>query len=303
MSSAPVQAWIKRQYVGFQGHGKYFLARRGKRLVIYAIAFSLLATAMIPLLYTLSTALSEDAQITLLPPKLIPAPLTLGNFVYVFEHIFKQPIQTWFANTTLITGINIVGQIFFAATAAYGFARFRFRLRRLMFVMLMASIAVPWMVKLLPQYLMFSRWDWVNTFLPLTVPTWFSGAFLTFLFYQFFVTIPRSLDESALLDGATSLEIFFRIVLPLSTPILATAVVLTFITNWSSFIEPYIYLHTADKYTVALVMAGSAPGRNSGLLSPFMAAFSLVYVTPIIVLFFALQKYFVQGIQLSIAKE
>jgi multiple sugar transport system permease protein len=209
----------------------------------------------------------------------------------------------WFKNSVLLTGVNIVGQIFFAATAAYGFARFRFRLRKLMFVLLMTSMVVPSIVKLLPQYMMFNSWGWTNSYLPLTIPTWFGGAFMTFLFYQFFLTIPRSLEESAMLDGANTLDIFFRIILPLSKPILATAVWITFFLNWNNFFEPYIYLHTPDKFTMAIVMGHMRPSAAGPNLSPFLAAYSMVYALPAVILFFFLQKYFVQGIQLSIAKE
>jgi multiple sugar transport system permease protein len=240
-----------------------------------------------------------------IPPKLIPDPVFSQNYINVFKGFGGLlPFGTWVKNSIFLSSVNVVGEILFSAIAGFGFSRFRFRLRRLMFVLMMSTIVVPGMVKMLPQYMMFSRWGWTNSYLPLTIPNWFGGMFLTFFFYQYFSTIPLSLDESAKLDGANSLDIFFRIILPLSKPIIATAVVLTFMFNWNSFFGPFIYLNDINKYTLAV---GLKYFRDSAYTSiskePLIAAYAIIMATPVVIIFFAFQRYFVQGIQLSASKE
>lgn len=269
-----------------------------KRLAIYIIALFILVVAILPVLWTISHALMEGGQSQALRPKLIPYPIYWGNFERVFRSLDpSKPVLNWFKNSVLLTGINVTGQILLATIAGYGFCRFRFRLRKIMFVVLMATMIVPPIVKIVPQYKMFASWGWTNTYLPLTLPTWFGGAFLTFLFYQYFCSIPRSLDESAMLDGANQLQIFYKIIIPLSTPILATAVVWTFVSNWTNFLEPYIYLHDAQKYTMAIILA------YEGGFTPYKAAYILFFSSPTVLIFFLLQRYFVKGIQISILKE
>lgn len=279
-------------------HWRIIAVHGAKRFAIYLIALFILVVAILPVLWTLSHALMKGGQSQALPLKLIPDPVYWGNFEGVIRSLDPdRPVLNWFKNSILLTGVNVTGQILLATIAGYGFSRFRFRLRKMMFVVLMATMIVPTIVKIVPQYKMFAGWGWTNTYLPLTLPTWFGGAFLTFLFYQYFCTIPRSLDESAMLDGANQLQIFFRIMLPLSAPILAVAVVLTFVSNWTNFLEPYIYLHDVEKYTMAIILA-----YDQGF-SPYKAAYTLFFSFPAVLIFFLLQRYFVKGIQISLLKE
>jgi multiple sugar transport system permease protein len=192
----------------------------------------------------------------------------------------------------------------FAAISAYGFSRFRFRLRKLMFILMLSQVVIPGMVRMLPLYMMFSRLGWTDSYLPLTLPNWFGGMFLTFLFYQYFSTIPMSLDESAKLDGANSLDIFLRIILPLSKPILATAAVMVFMFNWNNFLGPFIYLNDIEKYTLSVGLKYFRDSAYSGMTKqPLLAAYAVIMATPVILIFFFFQRYFVQGIQLSASKE
>lgn len=271
-----------------------------KRFNIYLIAFLTLSISLLPVLWTLSIAMMNgDAM--LLPPRLIPSPVYWGNFESVIKSLYPgQPVLHWFRNSIFLTVVNVIGQILFSLIAGFGFARFRFRMRRMMYGLMMSTLIIPPIVKIVPQYMMFASWGWTNSYLPITMPTWFSGAFLIFLFYQYFCSIPYSLDESAKIDGASPFQIFISIILPLSLPILATAVVLTFMSNWNLFLEPYIYLHRAEKYTLAVVLGYD---RWEKTLSSFRAAFILFYALPVVVLFFLLQHYFVKGIQISVIKE
>lgn len=284
---------------------RYVINRRMARAVVYSIALIIAVSAILPFLWSLSTSLKTGSDVMSIPPKLIPNPLFFQNYINVFKGFGGLlPFGTWLKNSIFLAGVNVVGEILFAAIAGFGFSRFRFRLRKPMFVLMLSSVVVPGFVRMLPIYMMFSRWGWTNSYLPLTIPNWFGGMFLTFLFYQYFCTIPRSLDESAVLDGANSLDIFFRIMLPLSRPILATAAVLVFMGNWNNFLGPFIYLHTIEKFTLAIGLQYFRSSAYSGVAKePMLAAYAMLMATPVVIIFFIFQRYFVQGIQLSASKE
>jgi multiple sugar transport system permease protein len=284
---------------------RYIIGRKISRGVIYIIAVFISVVSIVPFLWTISTSLKQGNQIMAIPPQLIPNPVTFSNFTAVFQGFGGVlPFYRWAINSVELTSLNIFGEIFFAAVAGYGFARFRFRTRRLMFVLMLSSAVVPGMVRMLPVYMMFAKLHWTNTYLPLTLPNWFGGMFLTFLFYQYFCTIPKSLDESAMIDGANQFQIFFKIILPLSKPILATAAVMVFMFNWNNFLGPFIYLHDINKFTLAVGMQYFRASAYTGIAKePLLSAYALLMAAPVITAFFIFQRYFVQGIQLSVAKE
>lgn len=172
-----------------------------------------------------------------------------------------------------------------------------------MLVLMLSAAVVPGMVRLLPQYMMFARWGWTNTNLPLIIPNWPGGTFLTFMFMQYYGTIPRDLDESAMIDGANYFAIFFRIIMPLSRPILSTAALLVFLSNWNKFLEPFIYLQSVEKYTLAVGLRFLETGQYQGVQKePLLAAYAVLMALPLIMIFFVFQRHFVQGIQLSASK-
>jgi len=283
----------------------YLIKRRINRGSIYVIASIIVVVSILPFLWTLSTSLKTGSDVMSIPPKLIPERLFVQNYINVFKGFGGTlPFGAWLKNSILLTSVNVVGEILFAAIAGFGFSRFRFRLRRLMFIVMMSSIVVPGMVRMLPVYIMFSRLGWTNSYLPLTLPNWFGGVWLTFFFYQYFCTIPLSLDESAKLDGANSLDIFRLIILPLSRPILATAAVLVFMFNWNNFLGPFIYLHDIKKFTLAVGLQYFRGSAYSGMSKePLLAAYAMLMAAPVVIIFFFFQRYFVQGIQLSASKE
>lgn len=275
------------------------------RGAIYLVAIAIAILSLIPVLWTLSTSLKMGGQVTKLPPDFIPNPLYWANYSAVLNGMGNVlPFTRWVTNTLTIVVANVFGEVFFAAVAGYGFARFRFRLREAFILTMFANAIVPGMIKMLPQYMMFASWHWTNTYLPLIIPNWFGGMFLTFLFRQYFLTIPRSLDESAKIDGATNLQIFFRIILPLSRPILATAAVMVYMFNWDNFLGPFIYVHSIEKYTLAVgLQFFRQSGYGGTTKEPLMAAYTILMAAPVILAFFLFQRYFVQGIQLSASKE
>lgn len=284
---------------------RYVLARWSARITLYSLVFFIAVISIGPFLWTISTSLKEGREVMVIPPKLIPDRAVIENYTVVFQGFGgKLPVSRWLRNSVFITSANIFGEILFSAIAGFGFARFRFRLKKVMFIAMLSSAVVPGMVRMLPQYLMFARWGWTNTYLPLTIPNWLGGMYLTFLFHQYFCTIPRTLDEAARVDGANSVDIFFKIILPLSKPLLATAAVMVFMFNWNNFMGPFIYLHSIEKYTLAVGLRYFQTSAYMGLSrEPMLAAYSLIMATPVALAFFVFQRYFVQGIQLSAAKE
>jgi multiple sugar transport system permease protein len=275
------------------------------RTALYLSAIFIAGLSLIPVIWTLSTSLKLPGGATSYPPEWFTQPFYWQNYTSVLSgYGGLLPFKNWLVNTLTICAFNIFGEVFFGAVAGYGFARFRFKLRETFMLAMFANAIVPGMIKMLPQYLMFAHWHWIDTYLPLIIPNWFGGMFLTFLFRQYFLTIPRSLDESAMIDGASRLQIFWSIILPLSRPILATAAVMVYMFNWDNFLGPYIYITTLKKYTLAVGLQFFRQAQYSGdTKQPLLAAYTVIMAAPVVIAFFLFQRYFVQGIQLSASKE
>jgi len=255
---------------------------------------------VLPLIWMLSTALKEDSQIfpregsaqsALALSNLIPNPLAWHNFP---DAMATVPFVTYLRNTLLLCFINVLGAVLSSAVVAYGFARLRFRGREFLFMLMIATMALPGQVTMIPTFALYSKLGWYGTFLPLTVPAFFGVPFFVFLMRQFFLTLPLELSEAARIEGATEWQILWRIVLPLSKPVLATCALFQFLGTWNDFFGPLLYINDPEKYTLAygLQQFMSSYGGKWGQL---MAA-STLFILPIIVLFFAAQKTFIQGI-------
>jgi ABC-type glycerol-3-phosphate transport system permease component len=178
----------------------------------------------------------------------------------------------------------------------------QFRGRNFLFLVLLSTMMLPSQVTLIPSYVLFSRLDWINTFLPLIVPTWLAssgtnGAFNIFLLRQFFLTIPRELDDAAKIDGASWFDIYWRIILPMSRPVLGIISIFTFTNNWNDFFNPLIYINTTDKYTISLALRFYQT-RLDVQMGPLMAQ-SLVALLPVLIIFFFAQRRYVQGIVIT----
>ncbi len=253
------------------------------------------AAFLVPLLWTFSTALKTNEEIAQDPTRLIPANPTLQNFPDAWNAL---PFGIFVTNTIFVTLIATFGTVLSASLVAYGFARFRFWGRNVLFTTMLATMMLPGQVTMIPVFMIWRELGAIDTFAPLTLPAFLGGgAFNIFLLRQFFMTIPRELDEAMLLDGASYLGIWRRLILPLSTPAIATIVVFSFIGNWDNFDGPLIYLNSPENYTVAigLRMFQDAFGTNMGQL---MAA-SLIHITPTILLFLFAQRYFIKGVAIG----
>ena len=204
---------------------------------------------LIPFVWMVSTSLKTLPEIQRIPQPLLPEVIRWDNYYVAWTSL---PFTRWFFNTAFITVVNIFGTLLSCSLAAYGFAYTRFRGRNFLFVILLSSMMLPYHVRLIPTFLIFNHLGWINTFLPLTVPAFFGTAFYIFLLRQFFLTLPKELDDAARIDGCNSLNIYWRIVMPLSKPALAAVTAFTFIDSWNDFLGPLIYLRQDSRLTLSL---------------------------------------------------
>jgi len=248
----------------------------------------------VPLLFMISTSLKAMRQIAQFPPELIPNPVIWLNYPDVFLY---APMHRYFINTMIIVIPSIAGAVLTSSLAAYAFARLRAPGKNIVFVILLSTMMVPSVVTMIPTYILFAKLNWVGSFKPLTIPALAGSAFFVFLLRQFFMTIPKELEDAALIDGCSRLRIFTHIVLPLAKPVLATVTIFAFMGSWNEYIGPLIYLSNKSQYTLSLGLQVFVQNHRAewGML---MAA-STMMVMPVILLFFFAQKHFVQGITLT----
>ncbi|MCL4543645.1 MAG: carbohydrate ABC transporter permease [Chloroflexi bacterium] len=270
------------------------LRRTAARLLAYTVLIAGSVVYGLPLFWMISTSLKPTWQIFVWPPQWIPTPIVWGNYPAVFTYV---PLYRYAENTVIIATANVAGGVLVSALTAYAFAILRAPGRNLIFMLVLGTMMIPGIVLIIPTYIIFAKIHWVNTLLPLTVPPLLGGAFDIFLLRQFFLTIPLELQDSALIDGASHLRIWWSIVMPLSKPALATVGIFRFLGAWNDFFGPLIYLNSQSHYTLALGLQvfESEQGTQWGLL---MAASTMV-VAPVILVFFFAQKQFIQGIVLT----
>jgi ABC-type glycerol-3-phosphate transport system permease component len=266
------------------------------RRVAYYLVLSIGALIVLaPLLWMVSSSLKNDAQIDAYPPVWLPQPIVWQNYVDAWT---KLPTGRFYLNSFVIAAFSIVGNVLSCSLAAYAFARLRFPGRTLLFSCALATMMLPGQVTLIPTYILFSRLGWLNTLLPLIAPRFFAtSAFSIFLLRQFFLTVPRDVDEAALLDGAGFLTIYRRIVLPLARPAIGVVVVLTFAGTWNAFTEPLIYLNDLESFTVALGLRAFMSVRFIDQQS--IMAMSFLATLPMLFTFFVAQHAFLRGITLG----
>lgn len=267
---------------------------RWRLLTLVVLLVGALIMAL-PFLWLLSSSLKPEQEIFLFPPKWIPNPVRFQNYV---DALTYKPFGTYIANTLWIVFLNEVAIVGSASLCAYGFARISFPGRDFWFGVVLSTLMVPYFVMMIPQFVIFSRLGWTDSYLPLTVPFFFGGgAFNIFLLRQFFRTLPAELADAARIDGCAELGIYWRIFMPLAKPALATVAIFTFLNGWNDFIGPLLYINSPDKFTVAIGLATfrSIMRTRWDLL---MAA-STAMIVPVLLLFFFAQRYFIEGIVLS----
>ncbi|MGG0023913.1 carbohydrate ABC transporter permease [Bacillus inaquosorum] len=268
--------------------------KKGKifeRILTYGLLVSLSIVFIFPFLWLVGTSLKPENEAISFPPSLLPKVWDFANYKDVFTIVdFGQ----YYLNSIIVTVATVIGTVLSSTLVAYGFARIKGKGRDVWFILLLATMMLPPQVTMIPVYMIFAKLGWTNTFLPLIVPAFFGNAYFIFLLRQFFKTIPKELEESAYLDGSSTLGIFWRIVLPLSTPAVITVALLSFMWTWNDFLGPLIYLNDDSKFTLAL---GILQFKGALLIEwgPMMAA-SVLIILPLIIMFFVGQKYFIEGI-------
>lgn len=264
------------------------------RIFVYVLLIVGGALFMIPFVWMLSTSLKGEVGLFDLPPKWIPETIHWDNYSKAVQS-FPFMRYTW--NTTFITAVVVVGGLLSSSIVAYAFARLRWPGRNAWFVILLSTMMLPAQVTMIPVFVLFRELNWIDTYLPLTVPAFFGGAFFIFLMRQFFMTIPREMSEAAKIDGCPEFLIFLKIFIPLSKPALATLAIFSFMGTWNDFLGPLIYLNNPDNFTLALGLRSFQ--TQYGTRWNVMMAASILVMLPTLFLFFTCQRYFIEGITLT----
>ncbi len=269
---------------------------RPKALVIHAVLLAGSVLFLFPLVWMMSTALKPLEQTMIMPPQWFPSPVEWENF---WDAVTYIPFFAYARNTVTIAVLGTLGTVLSSSVVAYGFARIEWKGRDIVFLVLLATMMVPFPVTMVPLYAVFRELRWIGTFRPLWVPAWFgASAFNVFLLRQFFLTIPRDFDDAARIDGCSEFGIYRRVVVPLSRPALAVVALFHFMFCWNDFLGPLIYLIDQDSFTLALGLQFFQSRQGGTPWNLLMAASTLV-VAPIIILFFFTQRTFIQGIAMS----
>ncbi len=259
------------------------------------IAITATAISMIfPFYWMVSSSLKTEIDVFLVPPKLLPIPPQWSNYAYVFDVV---NFDLYTLNSLKVAGLWTVGVVLSSSWAAYGFARVRFWGQNVLFIITLAAMMIPGQVTMIPLFIFMNHLGWVNTHYPLWVPAFFGGAFGIFLMRQYFLTIPEELLDSARIDGCSHFGIFWRIVMPLAKPALASLSLLSFMGSWNSLLGPVIYLYDENLFTLPIGLT-RFQGMYVTYWSYTMAGGTLT-VLPILLLFLFTQHYFVRGVVLS----
>lgn len=261
------------------------------RIIVYVILFAGAFVLMVPFAWMVSTSLKRPGAVFKFPPEWIPKPVVWTNYPRAWNYL---PFNLFLQNTLIITAITVVGATLSSAIVGYSFARLRWIGRDAMFMIVLATMMLPYHVTMIPVFAIWKRLGFVDTFVPLIVPAFFGGAFNVFLMRQFFMTIPLELDDAAKIDGCGVLGIFWRIIIPLSKPVVGTVAIFQFLFRWNDFMAPLIYLNTTKKYTLALGLQ-LFRGQYNTEWELLMAA-SVIVMLPVLIIYFFAQRYFVQGI-------
>lgn len=250
---------------------------------------------LIPFWWLIRSSLMDNVEIFEFPPKILPKHFLWQNYV---EALSSAPFDLYLKNTLTILIPVVIGILITSSMCAYGFARLRFPLRDFWFILVIGSMMLPSAVTLIPQFVMWKSLGLIGTFAPLIAPAWFGGgAFNIFLLRQFFKTIPREIDEAAIIDGANHIQIFTIIMIPLVKPALITVGLFAFMGVWNDFFNPLIYLNNQKSFTLALGLTQMI-GTYSTKWNLLMAASASILI-PCIIAFFIGQKHFIEGITLT----
>jgi len=281
---------------------KYRNRNRSKILASFSSRMVLILIITIiyvsPFFWMLSTSLKADHDLFLSPPKLIPSPLIFQNYKKALEYF---PFFRYFRNSLVITFGTILGTLLSCSLVAYSFSKLRWWGRNFFFYVMIGTVMIPFVVTVIPQFIIFVKLGWINTFLPLIIPSFFGTPLYIFLIRQFFQTIPDELLDAARVDGASEFQIFLQVMLPLCKPVLFLIALFQFLASWNNYLGPLIYLTDESKYPLSLGLPQFLD--RYGTHWNWMMAAATTSIVPIIIFFFFAQSYLIEGIKISGLKE
>ncbi|HZR40027.1 MAG TPA: carbohydrate ABC transporter permease [Ktedonobacteraceae bacterium] len=264
------------------------------KIMVYALLILGSVLFILPFMWMLTTALKPSNEVFAFPPQFFPTTFLWQNFVLGWTVL---PFTQYLINTLIITTAAVIGNMISCALPAYAFARLRARGRGIFLILMLATMMIPSEITLVPTFVLFSKAGLVNTFWPLILPAWFGYPFFIFMLRQFFMTIPKELDDAARIEGASHLRVLWSIILPLSRPALAALAIFSFVGNRNNLLAPLIYLRSSDKFTIVLGL-NLFHGQYVTYYNQLMAV-SILTLLPIIIIFFIAQKYFIRGVTLT----
>lgn len=276
-----------------------------QRIVVYSALLIGAILVALPFFWMVRSSLMVEGDHFVWPPIIWPDPIVWQNYTDIFQ-IPYIPLPLFFWNSIVLVTAATAGELFATSLVAFGFGRLRWWGRNFLFAVLVATLFLPSQVTVIPLFLLFREFGWIDTLLPLIIPSWFGHAFYIFLMRQFITTIPIELDDAARIDGCNIFRIYWNIILPLAKPALATIAIFSFQTKWNQFFEPLIYISTKEKMPLAVGVRSfhstlALPGGTTSYSiswSHLMAA-TVLMVLPIIIVFFFAQRAFIQGIVVS----
>lgn len=264
-----------------------------RRLKSYLKYIPLLLTGaffLVPFIWLLSTSLKDSGQVFSYPPKWIPRPAKWSNYSEAFQAI---PYMQYILNTMKTTSLAVLGNVISAPMIGYAFGKLQWPGRDKVFMLVIATMMLPFTVTMIPLYSLFSKLGWINTYIPLVLPDFLGKAYFIFLMRQFYMNLPDEFMEAARIDGASELWVYAKIALPLEKPAIITVALFSFVWSWTDFMGPLIYLTKSSKWTISL---GLSQFTNTyGVDWSLLMAASAIAIIPMILLFFFLQRYFMEG--------
>jgi multiple sugar transport system permease protein len=298
-SSAAIAA--RARAIGLQKNRKSHRGRSAfHQILAYAILFLGSLGFLIPFYFVVNGSLKTDAQVQagdfISPPK-AAFDIQWSNYP---RALAPDRMNFWpaLSNTVVITTLSVLGQVISCSLVGFGFARFRFRGRSILFMIMLSTMMLPAQVTMIPLFILFKYLGMIDTFWPLIIPMWLASPFFVFMFRQFFSQIPEELIEAARIDGASNWRIYWRLMMPLSGPVIAIVAIYTFLAAWNDFLNPLIYLNSPANRTLTLAL-NSFRGQYGASDAQLMMAAAVVCMLPCVILFFAMQKYFVQSMAMT----
>jgi multiple sugar transport system permease protein len=264
----------------------------------YAVLIIVSVLFLYPFAWLLSTSLKANTQIFIFPPVWIPNPVRFSNYVDAFTTI---PYMSYLVNSCVVVIFALLGEVLSAPVVGYAFSKLRWKGRDKVFLLVLATMMLPFQVVMIPLYSMYAKLGLINTYLPLVLPDFFGKAYFVFLMRQFFLTIPEDISDSGRIDGASEFRIFTSLVLPLARPALVSVILFTFVWSWTDFLGPLIFLTDSSRWTISIGLSQFTV--NHGMNWALLMAGSTIFMIPMVILFCLLQRTFIEGITVTGMKE